>query len=113
MVKGIINAFDHMKLCFIVNLTKDGNWAITGHQYLLLRMLVLLLPFYTNQQKKLISNTVLVRKFRKHVLFFRWGWLGFNCGSTFGISGVKWKLAARYIDIARIQSGVIFAQIRK
>jgi len=26
---------------------------------------------------------------------FRWGWLGFNCGSTFGISGVKWKLAAR------------------
>ncbi|XP_041364247.1 putative ammonium transporter 2 [Gigantopelta aegis] len=24
-----------------------------------------------------------------------WGWLGFNCGSTFGISGVKWKLAAR------------------
>ncbi|XP_052799138.1 putative ammonium transporter 3 [Mya arenaria] len=24
-----------------------------------------------------------------------WGWLGFNCGSTFGISGSKWKLAAR------------------
>ncbi|XP_069137863.1 putative ammonium transporter 3 [Argopecten irradians] len=24
-----------------------------------------------------------------------WGWLGFNCGSTFGISGVKWILAAR------------------
>ncbi|XP_060065531.1 putative ammonium transporter 3 [Ylistrum balloti] len=24
-----------------------------------------------------------------------WGWLGFNCGSTFGISGVKWMLAAR------------------
>ena len=26
-----------------------------------------------------------------------WGWLGFNCGSTFGISGEKWKLAARYV----------------
>ncbi|KAL5011256.1 hypothetical protein ScPMuIL_011661, partial [Solemya velum] len=24
-----------------------------------------------------------------------WGWLGFNCGSTFGISGIKWILAAR------------------
>lgn len=24
-----------------------------------------------------------------------WGWLGFNCGSTFGISGKKWILASR------------------
>lgn len=24
-----------------------------------------------------------------------WGWLGFNCGSTFGTSGEKWKLVAR------------------
>ncbi|KAK3096674.1 hypothetical protein FSP39_002279, partial [Pinctada imbricata] len=24
-----------------------------------------------------------------------WGWLAFNCGSTFGISGGKWKLASR------------------
>ncbi|KAK7070343.1 Ammonium transmembrane transporter activity protein [Halocaridina rubra] len=24
-----------------------------------------------------------------------WGWLGFNCGSTFGISGDMWKYAAR------------------
>ena len=30
--------------------------------------------------------------------FTRWGWLGFNCGSTFGISGWKWILAARYIS---------------
>ena len=26
-----------------------------------------------------------------------WGWLGFNCGSTFGTSGDKWKIAARYV----------------
>ncbi|CAG5123790.1 unnamed protein product [Candidula unifasciata] len=24
-----------------------------------------------------------------------WGWLAFNCGSTYGISGGKWKMAAR------------------
>ena len=29
MVKSIINVFDHMELCFVINLTKDGNWAIT------------------------------------------------------------------------------------
>ena len=45
--KGIINAFDHMELCFVINLTKDGNWAITRPPIFLLGMLILLLPFYT------------------------------------------------------------------
>ena len=29
MVKGIINAFDHMELCLVIYLTEGGNWAIT------------------------------------------------------------------------------------
>ena len=28
MVKGIINAFDHIELSLVINLTKGGNWAI-------------------------------------------------------------------------------------
>ena len=32
MVKGIINAFDHMELCLVRNLTEGGNWAITLSQ---------------------------------------------------------------------------------
>ena len=27
MVKGILNAFDHMEFCFVINLTKVDNWA--------------------------------------------------------------------------------------
>ena len=29
MIKGSINAFDHMELCLVINLTKGGNWAIS------------------------------------------------------------------------------------
>ena len=36
----------------------------------------------------------------------RWGWLGFNCGSTFGISGHKWVLAARYDFLYHFLSSV-------
>ena len=42
MVKGIINAFDHMKLCFVINLTKDGNWAITRPPIFATRNVILL-----------------------------------------------------------------------
>ncbi|XP_002736983.1 putative ammonium transporter 2 [Saccoglossus kowalevskii] len=34
-----------------------------------------------------------------------WGWLGFNCGSTYGITGGKWKLAARSA-VATISSSI-------
>ena len=29
MVKGIINAFDHMEYCLVINLTIGGNQAVT------------------------------------------------------------------------------------
>ena len=29
MVKGIINAFDHMEFCLVINLTMGGNRAVT------------------------------------------------------------------------------------
>ena len=29
MVKGIINAFDHMEFCLIINLLMGGNLAVT------------------------------------------------------------------------------------
>ncbi|XP_066968319.1 putative ammonium transporter 3 [Macrobrachium rosenbergii] len=34
-----------------------------------------------------------------------WGWLGFNCGSTFGISNDKWKYAAR-TAVTTLQSSI-------
>ena len=39
MVKSIINAFDHIEFCFVINLTMGGNWAVIGKQCLLLGML--------------------------------------------------------------------------
>ena len=55
MVKGIVNAFDQMGLCLILNLTTtctDASGRLYGHQTLLPSMLKYLLP-----AKKLISNT--------------------------------------------------------
>ena len=31
MAKGIINAFDHMELGLVLDLTKDGNQAVIGY----------------------------------------------------------------------------------
>ena len=28
MVKGIINALDHMEFCLVINLAMGGNWAV-------------------------------------------------------------------------------------
>ena len=68
MVKGIINAFDHMELCFVINLTKDGNWAITrppifatGYVSFAATFLYQVATCYL--QKKLISNTALSHGF--------------------------------------------------
>ncbi|CAH1778551.1 unnamed protein product [Owenia fusiformis] len=47
-----------------------------------------------------------------------WGWLAFNCGSTFGISGGKWKLAAKSAATTLVgamgggASGMIYSGIR-
>ena len=64
MVKGIINAFDHMELCFVINLTKDGNWAITWPPIFATGYVSFATTFLYQVastcylQKKLISNTV-------------------------------------------------------
>ena len=45
MVKGIINAYDHMEFCLVINLKMGVIQALHGLQYLLPGMLVLLLPY--------------------------------------------------------------------
>ena len=54
MVKGIINAFDHMELCFVINLTKDGNKAIIRPPMFATRHVC-----FATTLKKLISNTAI------------------------------------------------------
>ena len=61
MVKGIINAFDHMELCLVINLTKGGNWTILQPPIFATGFVSFATTFYTRYlQKKLISNTVSV-----------------------------------------------------
>ena len=57
MVKGIVNAFDQMGFCLVLNLTTtctDGK-LLYGHQILLPSMLVLL-PIFTLGGKYLLPD---------------------------------------------------------
>ena len=56
MVKGIVNAFDHMGFCLVLNLTStctDDKWAVIWPSNLLPGMLVLL-PTFTLGNKYLL-----------------------------------------------------------
>ena len=44
MIKGIMNAFDNVEFCLVVNLTMGGNWAVTWAPIIATRYVVLLLP---------------------------------------------------------------------
>ena len=63
MVKGSINAFDHMELCLVINLIKDCNWAITRPPIFATRYVSFATIFIYKVActcylpKKLISNT--------------------------------------------------------
>ena len=65
MVKGIVNAFDHMGFCLVLNLTTPvqmGSGLLYCHQILLPSMIVLLPTFtlgskYLLPAKKLISDS--------------------------------------------------------
>ena len=61
MVKGIIDAFDHMKLCLVIHLTKGGNWIIPRPPIFATGYVSFATTFNTRLQvlapcKKLISN---------------------------------------------------------
>ena len=45
MVKGIINAFDHMEFCLVINVTMGGNWDVKWPPLIATSLLVLLLPY--------------------------------------------------------------------
>ncbi|XP_019643639.1 PREDICTED: putative ammonium transporter 3 [Branchiostoma belcheri] len=48
-----------------------------------------------------------------------WGWLGFNCGSTYGITGGKWKLSSRAAAATLLASmgggtvGIVFSWLMR
>ena len=65
MVKGIVNAFDHMEFCYVLNLTAtftDGKWADIWPPIFTTRYVSFAINLNTEWQvlllaKKLISNT--------------------------------------------------------
>ena len=65
MVKGIVNAFDHMGFCLVLNLTTtctDGKWAVIwppifATQYVSFANNFTLGSKYLLPAKKIISNT--------------------------------------------------------
>ena len=54
-----MNAFDHMELCLVINLTIGGNWAVTRPPMIATRYVTFATTLNTcYPQKMLISNTV-------------------------------------------------------
>ena len=72
MVKGIINAFDHMELCLVINLILVVNGLLYGHQYLLLGILVLLLPFKPGSKYLLPTKKKLIPATATPVVSYSW-----------------------------------------
>lgn len=60
---------------------------------------------YGEYPTRLQVDLELLHNIIQMIIPFRWGWLGFNCGSIFGVSGDKWKYAARSA-IATLNSSV-------
>ena len=50
MVKGIINVFDHMELCLVINLSKAGTWAISQPPIFATGYVSFATTFYTRLQ---------------------------------------------------------------
>ncbi|GFY36978.1 putative ammonium transporter 3 [Trichonephila inaurata madagascariensis] len=48
---------------------------------------------YDDSKKRDMINSPINAMLGMFILW--WGWLGFNCGSTFGVTGAKWKYASR------------------
>ena len=48
-----------------------------------------------------MTNTINIVEIHSIVtsdMIYRWGWLGFNCGSTLGVSNWRWTSAAKLVS---------------